>query len=176
MDKTGDAVKYQMAFNSFSKVTMKLEMWTAKPFSALWRHTLYILAEGYTQSEDPRHTFQFSRRYYPLMLAALETPRTNWGSALKRWWRSRRNGRRRGKARKTLPWTLTSVPGSARILNTVSTWFLLHARWRRVSPLARTHNGQAYPKERRRKRREKPKIRVCLMSCPLSPSIWWTNQ
>lgn len=63
----------------------------------------------------------------------------------------------------------TSVPGSARIWSNVSTWFLLQALWRRVSPSTRTHNRQMRSNETKRRKREIPKLGCvwCPFHCPL---------
>lgn len=116
------------------------------------------------------HTHSYS--YSPLfffffcpMLIALRKPRANSGSEVR--WRWGYRGKR--ESEKVLPLTLTSVPGSARIWSTVSTWFLLQALWRRVSPSTRTHNGHTHPKERRGGREERnPKLGCarCPAHCP----------
>lgn len=114
------------------------------------------------------HSYFFS----PLFFFSLSSvnrspknPRANSGSEVRWWW-----DWGYGESKKVLPLMLTSVPGSARIWSTVSTWFLLQALWRRVSPSTRTHNGHTHPKERRggREKREIQKLGCarCPAHCP----------
>lgn len=55
---------------------------------------------------------------------------------------------KKGKAREVLPLTLMSMPGSAKIWSTVSTWFLLQALWRRVSPSTRTNTTDKHTQKK----------------------------
>lgn len=85
--------------------------------------------------------------------------------------RCARGGKKNGD--KVLPFTLTSVPGRARIWSTVSTWFLLHARWRRVSPSnqdAKRRDGRRRERGRRAGREGRnPELGCvqCPAHCPL---------
>lgn len=166
-------IKWHLMHLAKSQYGYKCEL--PNPFRSLETHPLHFSWRLNPVKKTPVHTFQFLPAFI-LWCSPLLKPQSELGRCTENGGDAELTSGDEAKRGKPLPLTLMSVPGSARILNTVSTRFLLHARWRRVSPLARTHNGQAHPKERRRKRREKPKIRVCLMSCPLSPSIWWTNQ
>lgn len=118
-----------------------------------------------THTHTPISSLRF---FFSPMLIALQNPRANSGSKVR--WRWHCSYREKGKRESLLPLTLMSVPGSTRIWSTVSTWFLLHALWRRVSPSTRTHNGQAQPRERRGGREERnPKLGCvrCPAHCPL---------
>ena len=114
------------------------------------------------------HSYFLALFFPPPMLIALWNPRANSGSAARWWWD--RGYRKKRNTWKVLPLTLMSMPGSARIWSTVSTWFLLQALWRRVSPSTKMHATKKHPKERRGGREERNPKLGCAWCLSLFPS------